>query len=66
MKDFDLKHFLSTESELLAWKTEGLPFDDLSLENGLVILQVFFVQNPNSRDLHAIMILVEFSLSFPD
>lgn len=40
VKEFDLKHFLSTESELLAWKAEGLPFDDLSLENAAVILQV--------------------------
>ena len=41
VKEFNLKQFLSTESELLAWKTEGLPFDDLSLENALVILQVW-------------------------
>jgi dynein heavy chain 2 len=52
VKDFNLKHFLSTESELLAWKTEGLPFDDLSLENGLVILQSSrcpFLIDPSQR-----------------
>ncbi len=37
---FDLRRFLSTESEQLIWKGEGLPSDDLSMENALVILQV--------------------------
>ena len=37
---FDLRRFLSTESEQLIWKAEGLPSDDLSMENALVILQV--------------------------
>ena len=37
---FDLRRFLSTEREQLAWKAEGLPSDDLSVENALVILQV--------------------------
>lgn len=37
---FDLRRFLSTESEQLIWKSEGLPSDDLSMENALVILQV--------------------------
>jgi hypothetical protein len=32
--------FLSTESEQLIWKSEGLPSDDLSMENAMVILQV--------------------------
>ena len=32
--------FLSTESEQLIWKVEGLPSDDLSMENAMVILQV--------------------------
>ena len=31
---------MSTESEQLVWKGEGLPSDDLSVENALVILQV--------------------------
>jgi len=34
------RYFLSTESEQLVWKGEGLPSDDLSVENALVILQV--------------------------
>ena len=38
--NFDLRRFLSTESEQLIWKSEGLPSDDLSMENALVILQV--------------------------
>ena len=32
--------FLSTESEQLIWKSEGLPSDELSMENAMVILQV--------------------------
>lgn len=38
--NFDLRKFLSTESEQLIWKGEGLPSDDLSVENAMVILQV--------------------------
>ena len=37
---FDFCRFLSTESEQLKWKAEGLPSDGLSIENALVILQV--------------------------
>ncbi|XP_067663541.1 cytoplasmic dynein 2 heavy chain 1-like isoform X1 [Haliotis asinina] len=40
VKEFDLRRFLSTESEQLIWKGEGLPSDDLSMENALVILQI--------------------------
>ncbi len=40
---FDLRRFLSTESEQLIWKGEGLPSDDLSMENALIILQVRMV-----------------------
>ena len=35
---FSVRRFLSTESEQLIWKGEGLPSDDLSMENALVIL----------------------------
>ena len=35
---FSIRRFLSTESEQLIWKGEGLPSDDLSMENALVIL----------------------------
>jgi dynein heavy chain 2 len=37
---FDLKKFLCTESELLTWKSEGLPSDQLSVENSIVVLEV--------------------------
>ncbi|XP_065833043.1 cytoplasmic dynein 2 heavy chain 1-like isoform X2 [Oscarella lobularis] len=50
--EFDLKRFLSTESELLCWKAEGLPSDDLSMENALVILQSSsrpFLVDPSQR-----------------
>ncbi|XP_066286377.1 cytoplasmic dynein 2 heavy chain 1-like isoform X1 [Branchiostoma lanceolatum] len=37
---FDVRRFLSSEREQLGWKGEGLPSDDLSMENALVILQL--------------------------
>lgn len=37
---YSLYRFLSTESEQLIWKSEGLPSDELSMENAMVILQV--------------------------
>lgn len=40
LSEFDLRTFLCSESEQLIWKSEGLPSDDLSMENALVILQV--------------------------
>lgn len=40
VQGFELRRFLSTESEQLIWKGEGLPSDDLSMENAMVILQV--------------------------
>lgn len=36
---FDLRRFMSSESEMLTWKAEGLPGDELSMENAVVILQ---------------------------
>lgn len=41
LEKFDLRKFLCTESELLTWKAEGLPSDQLSIENSIVILEVF-------------------------
>ncbi|XP_033632471.1 cytoplasmic dynein 2 heavy chain 1-like isoform X2 [Asterias rubens] len=52
METFDMRRFLSTESEQLIWKGEGLPSDDLSMENALVILQNSlrpFLVDPSSR-----------------
>lgn len=40
LQGFDFRRFMSTESEQLVWKAEGLPSDDLSMENALVILKV--------------------------
>ncbi|KAI1893942.1 hypothetical protein AGOR_G00128840 [Albula goreensis] len=40
LQNFDLRRFLCSESEQLIWKSEGLPSDDLSMENALVILQI--------------------------
>jgi dynein heavy chain 2, cytosolic len=36
---FDVRKFLSTESEQLVWKSQGLPSDELSMENAMVILR---------------------------
>ncbi len=47
VQGFDLRRFLSTESEQLIWKSEGLPSDDLSMENALVILQVSCLNWPH-------------------
>lgn len=42
LERFDIRRFLCTESELLTWKSEGLPSDQLSVENSIVILEVSF------------------------
>jgi dynein heavy chain 2 len=36
--EFNFRTFLSTESQLLTWKKEGLPADTLSMENAIMIL----------------------------
>ncbi|XP_053400577.1 cytoplasmic dynein 2 heavy chain 1-like [Mercenaria mercenaria] len=56
---FEMRRFLCTESEQLIWKGEGLPSDDLSVENAIVILQITdispgstlrpFLVDPSSR-----------------
>uniref|UniRef100_A0A8C4HES0 Cytoplasmic dynein 2 heavy chain 1 n=1 Tax=Dicentrarchus labrax TaxID=13489 RepID=A0A8C4HES0_DICLA len=52
LQKFDLRSFLCSESEQLVWKSQGLPSDDLSMENALVILQSVacpFLIDPSSR-----------------
>ena len=49
---FDLAQFMSTESEQLLWKAEGLPSDMLSVENALIILngsRTPFLIDPSCR-----------------
>ena len=49
---FELNRFLSTESEQLQWKAEGLPSDALSVENALIILhgtRTPFLIDPSCR-----------------
>ena len=52
VQSFAFKRVMSTESELLQWKSMGLPSDDLSQENGLVIVntteRVPFIIDPAS------------------
>lgn len=38
LSEFNFRTFLSTESQLLTWKKEGLPADTLSMENAIMIL----------------------------
>ena len=52
IKRFDLKRFLSSEREMLQWRAEGLPSDDLSIENAMCILQSKqspYLIDPSSR-----------------
>jgi len=52
VEEFNLRQFLTTESTLLLWKGEGLPSDDLSIENALVILEgdlCPFLVDPSQR-----------------
>ena len=52
IKRFDLKRFLSSEREMLQWRAEGLPSDDLSIENAMCILhskQSSYLIDPSSR-----------------
>ena len=37
---FSLKTFLTSEQELMVWRSQGLPSDDLAVENAIAILQV--------------------------
>ncbi|KAK3283536.1 hypothetical protein CYMTET_8768 [Cymbomonas tetramitiformis] len=40
---YNFRNFMSTESQMLTWKAEGLPSDDLSMENAIIILQTLQV-----------------------
>ncbi|CAD7952833.1 unnamed protein product, partial [Amoebophrya sp. A25] len=51
-QEFSFLRFMATESELLTWKQEGLPGDQLSQENAVVIkhsVQEPFIVDPNSQ-----------------
>lgn len=38
IQDYNFRNFLSSESEMLTWKKEGLPADTLSMENAIMIM----------------------------
>lgn len=38
VSSFDVSRFMSSESEMLTWKGKGLPADDLSVQNAIVIM----------------------------
>jgi hypothetical protein len=46
MKNFSFTTFLGSEKDQLQWLSEGLPSDQLSVQNALIILQVMvFIMN---------------------
>lgn len=52
LENFDVRRFMSTESQQLEWKAEALPSDQLSMENAIVIKQSHlrpFLIDPSSR-----------------
>ena len=52
VRRFDLKRFLSSEREMLQWRADGLPADDLSLENAITMMKCIprpFVIDPSSQ-----------------
>ncbi|KAG5445317.1 Cytoplasmic dynein 2 heavy chain 1, variant 2 [Clonorchis sinensis] len=61
-KGFDVLRFLTTEREQLVWRNQGLPSDQLSTENAVVILEWInemtgtgmcpFIVDPSSRALN--------------
>jgi dynein heavy chain 2 len=49
---FDIKYFVCTEQEMLQWRAEGLPSDELSLENAIAILKnsaIPYIIDPSSQ-----------------
>jgi len=52
LAEYNLRGFMAPESQYLKWKAEGLADDQLSMENGLIILnsvQFPYVVDPNSQ-----------------
>jgi dynein heavy chain 2 len=43
MKNFSFTTFLVSEKDQLQWLSEGLPSDQLSVQNALILLQVMVV-----------------------
>jgi dynein heavy chain 2 len=60
LEKFDFRRFMCTESQLLTWKLEGLPSDQLSVENSIVITEVIFYRNYCIVDL----LFIDFCLFF--
>eukprot|EP01116_Phalansterium_solitarium_P024804 TRINITY_DN91_c0_g1_i3.p1 TRINITY_DN91_c0_g1~~TRINITY_DN91_c0_g1_i3.p1 ORF type:complete len:4095 (+),score=2036.97 TRINITY_DN91_c0_g1_i3:208-12492(+) len=51
VNDFNFTRFMSTESELLQFKAQGLPADDLSMENAIIIqttIPTSFIIDPST------------------
>jgi dynein heavy chain 2 len=49
---FDIKHFLCSEQEMLQWRADGLPSDELSLENATTIVKTSatpYIIDPSSQ-----------------
>jgi hypothetical protein len=39
LESFDFMKLLSSESEMLVWKSQGLPSDSLSMQNAIVLMK---------------------------
>ena len=50
--NFKYLQFMTTESTLLKWRSQGLPYDSLSLENSVMVLnscKIPLIIDPNSQ-----------------
>lgn len=65
--NFDFRKFMSSESEMLIWKSEGLPADGLSMENAIGILKsdrTALIVDPSSQASDWLVKRLHVSLSF--
>jgi len=57
MNNFSFTIFLGSEKEQLQWLSEGLPSDQLSIQNALIILQVIAAINTPQLSLFLITVV---------
>jgi dynein heavy chain 2 len=59
MKNFSFTTFLGSEKDQLQWLSEGLPSDQLSIQNAVIILQVkFFIVNMLQLSMSTTVVMV--------
>ena len=52
VNNFSMRQFMSTESDQLIWKGQGLPSDSLSVQNAIVIKQVTRIHTHTHTHIH--------------